>query len=181
MSNNSCKNNKIIFLLSQRNFCDEEYHKARKIFESFGIKCKVAASELTLAVGIEGSIVKPDLQITNIKANKYDALCLIGGVGCTEYWHNKIVHHLVVEANREGLLLCAICLAPVILANAGLLKGVRATAYPSAASYMERKGADYTHKSVEIEKNIITAIGPEAAEVFARKVSDILMRRCRKI
>jgi protease I len=166
----------ILFIIAHNNFCDEEYHKSRAVFESFGFKCKVASSKLNPAVGMEGLSVKPDLQIRNIRVKKYNALCLIGGVGCIEYWHNKMVHNLIIEANNDGLLLCAICLAPVILANAGLLKGVRVTAYPSAASYMERKGADYSHKSVEIEKNIITANGPDAAEVFARKVSDILMR-----
>jgi protease I len=177
MSNDSCKNNKIIFLLSQRNFCDEEYRKTRTIFESFGSKCKVASSKLNPAVGMEGSFVKPDFQISNINVKDYSAICLIGGVGCTVYWHDKVVHNLVIEANKEGLLLAAICLAPVILANAGLLRGVRATAYHTAASYIERKGAIYSYLSVENEKNIITANGPEAAEVFARKVSDILMRK----
>lgn len=177
MNRTNFNHNKIIFILAHNNFCDAEYHKSRAIFESFGIKCKVASSELSAAVGMEGLSVKPDLQISNIKVKKYNALCLIGGVGCTEYWHNKMVHNLVIEANKDGLLLCAICLAPVILANAGLLKGIRATAYPSAASYMKRKGAEYSNKSVEIEKNIITANGPEVAEVFAQKVSNILMRK----
>ena len=169
------RNKKILIIISQRNFCDEEYHKTRAILESFNITCKVASSELSTAVGMEGSIVKPDIPIRKINPNKFDALCLIGGVGCTVYWHDRRVHNLVVEANKDGLLLCAICLTPVILANAGLLKGVRATAYPSAAKYMERKGADYSHKLVEIEKNIITANGLEAAEAFARRINDILM------
>jgi protease I len=177
MNRNNFNHKKIIFILAHNNFCDEEYHKSRAVFESFGFKCKVASSELNPAVGMEGLSVKPDLQIRHIDSKKYNALCLIGGVGCTEYWHNKLVHNIVSEANKDGLLLCAICLAPVILANAGLLNGVRATAYPSAASYMKRKGADYSNKSVEIEKNIITANGPEAAEVFARKISDILMQK----
>jgi protease I len=168
--------NKIVFILAHNNFCDEEYHKSRAIFESYGIKCKVASSELSAAVGMEGSFVEPDFQMSKINVNDYNAICLIGGVGCTEYWHNKLVHNIVSEANKDGLLLCAICLAPVILANAGLLNGIRATAYPSAASYIERKGANYSNKSVEIEKNIITANGPEAAEVFAQKVCNILMR-----
>jgi protease I len=170
------RNKKILIIISQHNFCDEEYHTSKKVFESFGIKCQVASSELSTAIGMEGSLVEPDTIISKIIIKDYNALCLIGGVGCTKYWHDKFVHNIAVEAHKEGLLLCAICLAPVILANAGLLKGIRATAYPSAASYIERKGADYSPKSVEIEKNIITANGPEAADLFAQKVCDKLMR-----
>lgn len=177
MDRNNSNNKKIMFILAQNNFCDAEYHQSRAVFESFGIECKVASSELSTAIGMEGSFVEPDIVISKIIIKDYNALCLIGGVGCTEYWHDKLVHNITVEAHKGGLLLCAICLAPVILANAGLLKGIRATAYPSAASYIERKGADYSPKSVEIEKNIITANGPEAADLFAQKVCDKLMRK----
>lgn len=61
-------------------------------------------------------------------------------------------------------------LVPVTLANAGILKGKRATAYPSVESYLRWKGAMYTGKSVEIAGNIVTAKGPEAAKEFARTV-----------
>ena len=168
---------KIIFILAHNNFCDAEYHRSRAVFELAGITCKVASSELTTAVGMEGSFVEPDIQTTKINVKDFNAICLVGGVGCSEYWHNKLVHSIVVEANRKGLLLCAICLAPIILANAGLLNGVRATVYPSAASYIERKGAKYSKKFVEVEKNIITAEGPEAAEAFAQKVCNILIQK----
>jgi protease I len=124
---------------------------------------------------MEGSRVEPDILITKIIIKEFNALCFIGGVGCTEYWHDKLIHNIVVEANNKGLLLGAICLAPVILANAGLLNGVRATSYPSAATYIERKGANYSSGSVEIAGNIITAHGPEAAELFAQKMVKALL------
>jgi hypothetical protein len=47
----------------------------------------------------------------------------------------------------------------------------------SAVSYVECKGANYSDKSVEIEENVITADGPESEELFAQKISDILMRK----
>jgi protease I len=177
MDRKNSNSKKIIILIAQNNFCDAEYIQARSIFESYRMKCKVASSDLSTARGMEGTAVDPDILISKIILKDYDALCLIGGVGCTEYWHDKSVHSIVVEANKRGLLLCAICLAPVILANAGLLKGIRATAYPSAASYIQRKGANYSPRSVEIEKNIITANGPEAADLFAQKVCDKLIHK----
>jgi protease I len=166
---------KIIFLLAQKNFCDAEYHQSRSVFESFGFRCVTASSKKSAAVGMEGSCVQPDLIIHKIDIKNYHAICLIGGVGCTEYWHDKSVHTISVEADKRGLLLGAICLAPIILANAGLLEGVSAAVYPSAASYITRKGAYFSGKSVEVEKNIITANGPESAELFAQTISKLLL------
>ena len=166
---------KVIIILSQRNFCDEEYQKSRAVFESSGINCSVASSVSSQVEGMEGLFVKPDLKIKNVNVKNYNALCLIGGVGCTEYWHDKMVHNIASQAWKAGILIGAICLAPIILANAGLLKGKCATVYPSAASYIERRGVKYSSKSVEIENKIITANGPEVADLFARKICEILM------
>ena len=173
------RDKKIIIIISQRNFCDEEYHIIRTIFESFGIKCEVASSDLSPAIGMEGSLVQPDIQIRKIKTNRCDALCFIGGVGCTVYWHDTEVQNLILAANEAGLHLGAICLAPVILANTGLLKGKRATAYPSAKSYLKMKGILYSDNPVETEKNIVTAKMPEAAEAFALKICSMLARKGR--
>jgi len=168
---------KIIIILAQNNFCDAEYHQSRSIFESFGLQCKVASSKLSTALGMEGSHVEPDCLIRKIIITEYNALCLIGGVGCTEYWHDKSVHNIAVEANKRGLLLGAICLAPIILANAGLLEGVCASVYPSAASYIIRKGGYFSEKPVEVKNNIITANGPESAELFAQTISKLLLQK----
>jgi protease I len=70
----------------------------------------------------------------------------------------------------------AICLAPVTLANAGLLLGKRATAYPSAEGFLEWKGAIYTGRPVEIAGTIVTASGPEAVEEFARAIAELMVQ-----
>jgi protease I len=113
--------------------------------------------------------------LRDIKMHDYDGICFIGGVGCIQYWHDKEVHNLAVGASRAGSLLGAICLAPVILANAGLLKGKRVTGYPSAKSYLKKKGAIYSGIMVEADSNIVTAKDPEAAKAFALKICEILM------
>ena len=164
----------VLIILSHNKFCDEEYELSRQIFEAFGISCKVASSTLSPAIGSDGTIVVPDYQIKNLDSQIYNVLLLVGGVGCREYWHDKFVHTFLNNAHSGGKLLSAICLAPVILANAGLLKGKRATAHPSAADYLKFKGVKYSSRPVEYERNIITANGPGATEEFANKITDLL-------
>jgi len=159
---------KILFILPPHRFRDEEDQKPRAIFEQSGAHVIVAFSSLALAKGMLGAVVTPDESIKDVKATDFDAVLLVGGVGSNTYWHDETVHNLAKEANHAGKVVSAICLAPVTLANAGILNGKRATAYPSAESYLQWKGATYTGKSVEIAGNIVTAKGPEAAEEFAR-------------
>jgi protease I len=161
-------------IIPRKKFCDEEYISSKQILEKYGISCKVASSSLSPAIGLDGTMVFPDLQVKNLDSSVYNAFLLVGGIGCREYWHDKFIHLLLNNAHSDGKLLCAICLAPVILANAGILKGKRATAHPSATDYLKFKGVKYSSKPVEHERNIITANGPDATEEFANKITKTL-------
>ena len=170
---------RILFIIPCKKFCDVEYLSSRQILEALGVRCEVASSTPEPAIGLEGTIVTPDYQINNVRVSEYNAFLLVGGVGCREYWHNKSVHKLLNTAYSSRKLLCAICLAPVTLANAGLLRGMLATAHPAAAEYLKYKGVKYSSKAIEHERNIITANGPEATQQFANKITEIL--ECNKI
>lgn len=69
----------------------------------------------------------------------------------------------------------AICIAPAILAKAGVLKGKKATVWSSlmdksAVKILEKSGADYLPDSVVADGKVITATGPLAAKEFAEKI-----------
>jgi protease I len=165
---------KILFILPPRRFRDEEYQAPKALFNRSGAHVTVASSSLAPARGMLGAVVTPDALIQDVKATDFDAVLLVGGVGSNAFWHNGAVHSLVREASDAGKVVSAICLAPVTLANAGVLKGTKATAYPSAESYLAWKGAIYTGSAVEIAGNIVTAKGPESAEEFAKAVGTLL-------
>ena len=166
---------KILFILPPHRFRDEEYQRPTILFTRFGADVTVASSSLDPATGMLGGVVTPDVLTKDVKATDFDAVLLVGGVGSNAFWHNGTVHDLVREASNAGKVVSAICLAPVTLANAGLLEGKSATAYPSAEGYLKWKGATYTGTSVEVAGNIVTAKGPEAAEEFARTVARLLV------
>lgn len=165
---------KILFILPPHKFREEEYQKPRAIFENAGARVIVASSALAPAAGMLGTRVTPDASIKEAKAEDFDAILLVGGVGSSKFWHNETVHDLAREINKKGKVVSAICLAPVTLANAGLLAGKRATAYASAESFLKWKGAIYTGNPVEVAGNIVTANGPEAAEEFAQAVAGMI-------
>ena len=77
-------------------------------------------------------------------------------------------------SNITYKIIAAICIAPVTLANAGILNGKKATVFPSGKNDLIRNGAKYTGDSVTVDGNIITANGPMAAEAFGKKIVEML-------
>jgi protease I len=76
---------------------------------------------------------------------------------------------MVKYFHASAKVVAAICLAPVVLARAGILKGKKATFFNSPISLGEMKagGAVLVDKAVVTDSRIITANGPAAAKEFA--------------
>ena len=94
----------------------------------------------------------------------------IGGSGAKEYFNNKYAQGIAKQAAEKKKVLGAICIAPTILANAGVLKGVSATSFPSEESQLRSAGAKYTGSDVERDGLIITGSGPQAATQFGQAI-----------
>lgn len=165
---------RVLMVIASSQFRDEEYQKPRAILEETGVKVTVASSSLKEATGMLGLKVKPDILLQSAKMEEYDAVVFVGGMGSTEYWENPTAHALAKKAYDSGKLTTAICLGPMTLANAGLLKGKHATIWPDAAKDFKTKGVVYTGKAVEQDGRIITGSGPDAAEAFGKALLEAL-------
>ena len=94
-----------------------------------------------------------------------DLLMLPGGMpGAANLDAHEGVRKALVRQAAEGKLVAAICAAPFVLGKLGLLRGKRATCYPSFEQYLD--GADYTADLLTEDGNIITGEGPGAAFDF---------------
>jgi putative intracellular protease/amidase len=100
----------------------------------------------------------------------YDALLLVGGPGGYGYIGDPTLQAIIQKAFRSGKLLTAICMAPQLLAESGLLKGIKATIFPGDASKLSEFGAVYTGAPLEISLPFITADGPASATLFGKAV-----------
>lgn len=161
---------RVIMIIATRDFRDEELQRPKEILESQGAKVTIASSSTALATGMFGAKAKPDILVKDIRVEDYDAIVFVGGSGASQYWEDPIAHEIAREAVEKGKLLCAICIAPVTLANAGVLSGKRATVFGSEAGRLKAKGANYTGARVEQDGRIITASGPEAAKEFGEAI-----------
>ncbi|MBR9682204.1 MAG: DJ-1/PfpI family protein [Candidatus Aenigmarchaeota archaeon] len=163
----------VLMVIAPDKFRDEEYFVPREILEKAGHIITVASSTGIESRSMFGKIVKPDKNFLEINSADYDAIVFIGGSGASVYFESTQAHRLAREFNEAGKIVAAICIAPSILANAGLLAGKKATAYPSQRDNINAFG-QYTGSVIEVEGNIVTANGPEAVTVFGDKLVEML-------
>lgn len=160
----------ILLVIAQNDFQDIEFKTVRGTLTDAGYKVSVAAPKRGAAIGVSGFWTDADLALSVAKASQYSAVVFIGGPGAKELFDLGDAHRLAREAVSEDKVLAAICLAPVILARAGVLTGKNATVYPSASHDLTDGGARYTGVDVEVDGKIITASGPEASSAFAQAI-----------
>jgi protease I len=168
------KGKTVLMVIAKSKFRDEEYLEPRKALESEGASITVASSSLDTAEGMLGLKVKPDILISDVKESDYDGIVFVGGGGAKEYFDSPVAHNLAQSFYNHGKLTSAICIAPAILANAGLLKEKKATSFPSSEGMLKAKGAVFTGNGVESDGKIVTGVGPEAAKKFGEKLVEIL-------
>ncbi len=91
-----------------------------------------------------------DKKMKDIDIKEYDTLVLPGGPGVCRYFDSKELMEILVEYNKKGKKLAAICAAPSIFEKIGVLDGKKATSYPN---FLQKT----TNKKVEKDDNILTA------------------------
>ncbi|KKO20182.1 MAG: DJ-1/PfpI family protein [Candidatus Brocadia sp.] len=170
----SIKGKKAVMIIACNNFRDEELLQPKEVLEKNGVTVTVASSSLKESTGMLGAKVKPEILFTDIHASDYDAVIFVGGSGANEYWDNPIAHKIANDAHTAKKIVGAICIAPVTLAKAGLLKSKKATTYSSTVKEIQSAGANYTGADVERDGNIITASGPAAAQKFGETIAKAL-------
>lgn len=140
-----------------------------------------AQIEVTIAGLDDGAVesarrvkIIPDTTIDNVKANDYDIVILPGGMPGTDNLNaDGRVKQLLLDFASKGKLAGAICAAPYVLANTGLLDGKKATSYPT---YKDKLGnVDYKEDKVVIDGNVLTSRGPATALCFGFAIVEKLV------
>ena len=173
----------VLMVIASKDFQDKEYQEPATALKNAKATVAVAASTKEKCVGVlKKQTVTPDLLLSDVDVGKYDAVIFVGGPGAKEYFDDPIAHRIAKDAVSKGKLLAAICIAPSILANAGVLKDKKATVWSAKGSTAEEKnlrdkGAKYEKKPVVVEGKIITADGPESARQFAKAILGALAKK----
>lgn len=158
-------------------FRDEELFVTREELENAGHTISVASTKKGLCPGSRGGSAMADLSLSEIETSLYDAVVYVGGGGSKKLFNNEMAMKIAAAMDREGKIVAAICLAPVILANAGVLKGRNATVAGTEAKTIGLMGATYTGPGVTVDNNIVTANAPKASHLFGQTIVKLLEER----
>lgn len=107
------------------------------------------------------------------RPDQYDGLVLPGGVAGPDFLRtvpNAV--RLVGEFMALGLPVAAICHAPWLLIEAGVLTGRRVTSYPSLATDLRNAGAEWVDEQVVVDHGLVTSRRPDDLPAFTAALVD---------
>ena len=158
---------KTIFVFLADGFEEIEALTPVDILRRAGLSVKtVSVMDEQVVAGAHGVPVMADMMFDEVNAEDAEMILLPGGLpGATNLDAHQGLSQMILDFAKEEKPLAAICAAPLVFGNRGLLEGKKATCYPGFETYL--KGAQYTADLVEKDGNFITGKGPGAAMEFA--------------
>ena len=165
---------RVLFVIAPKDFKDVELATPLQLLADQGADVTITSKRTDPATGMDGAKVTPDLALSEVRVPDYDAVVFVGGSGAPVYFDDAEALAVACEAAEEDKVVAAICLAPGILAKAGLLKGEDATITASRSDLLTDAGANYTGPGVVESGLFVTASGPDQAEPFAEKLAELL-------
>ena len=164
---------KIVFAIAPNQFLDQEYTVPISILREKGVECITASTIEGVCYGMRGEIVKSDISFDSLNVSDYDGIIIVGGIGCQDYlWRCQKLIDVTSEFGKLGKLVAGICLAPVVIAESGLLVNKKATVFESPASrrVLDLDKAVIVDDSVVVSGSVITAKMPKDVYAFTEAI-----------
>ncbi|MGJ8546307.1 MAG: type 1 glutamine amidotransferase domain-containing protein [Sulfitobacter sp.] len=164
-----------ILILATNGFEQSELEQPLRKLESHGADVHVVTPDGQDITGWDkddwGGKITADLALADVTADDYDAIVLPGGQINPDLLRvNKDAIALIKSFHDAGKTVAAICHAPWLLIEAGILKGRNATSFASIATDVKNAGAHWEDSEVVVDQGIITSRSPDDLEAFTAKI-----------
>ncbi len=138
-----------------------------------GITVVVAGLKAGIVTASRGVQLMPDVTLDEALQHEYDMVVLPGGMpGAANLKDDARMIALLKKMAAAGQYTAAICAAPMVLAEAGLLDGKQATSYPGFLDAIP--GVTLSTAAVVQDGNVLTSRGPGTAMDFALSLIEVL-------
>ena len=170
---------KNVMILATDGFEQSELMKPKEMLEDAGHTVHVVSLESGSIKAWDkddwGKSVSVDKTLSDANVGDYDALLLPGGQINPDLLRveDKAVS-LVREFNDAGKPIAAICHAPWLLIEAGLVEGKTLTSYKSIRTDMKNAGANVVDQEVATDGNIITSRNPDDIPAFTNALMEMM-------
>lgn len=163
--------NSTILIVATDGFEESELFGPLRILGDRGAEVKLASPDLKPIQATvhddPGKTVRPDLTVDQVRVEDYDALILPGGVRNPDQLRtNKAAIDLIRAFAEAGKPVAAICHGPWLLVEADLLRGKKATSWPSIRTDLRNAGANVVDEPAVTDGNIVTSRNPDDVPAF---------------
>ncbi len=168
-------NGKIVAILTENGFEEVELTSPRKALEEAGATVHIVSLQKEKVKGWNHdhwSIELPvDKNISEVKADDYDALMLPGGVlNPDKLRRNKDAVEFAKDFLEAGKPVAAICHGQQLLIETGLLEGRDMTSYSTVQTDLKNAGANWHDREVIVDNGLVTSRSPEDLGAFNEKM-----------
>ena len=114
---------------------------------------------------------KVDKTIEEVDASEYDALLIPGGVGNPDQLRgDENVVQFVQEFFAAGKPVAAICHAPWVLVEAGVVRDRKLTSWPTLQTDIRNAGGNWVDEQVVVDQGMVTSRKPDDIPAFNEKM-----------
>lgn len=173
-----------ILIVATNGFEESELFEPLEMLRAKGANVTVASLDRDDIQGTvhdkPGRSITPDMLITEADSSEFDALVIPGGVANPDRLRTDRATIALIKAFAEaGKPVAAICHGPWLLVEADLLRGRKATAWPSIRTDLANAGADVVDQSAVVDGNIITSRKPADIRDFVEAL--VRMVECTRV
>ena len=171
--------NSRVLIVSTDGFEEWELFGPREILQKRGAEVVLAALKrdpIQATIHDDpGKTIRPDLTVDEASADDFDALIIPGGVRNPDQlrMHPRVIE-LIQAFHSQGKPIGAICHGPWLLVEADLLRGRRATSWPSIRTDLRNAGANVVDEAAVTDGNIVTSRKPDDVEAFTNAIIDLV-------
>ena len=122
-----------------------------------------------------GITIIPDTSIDKVLNQSFDLIVLPGGLpGADHLRDNAQIQALLKKQAADNKYIAAICAAPKVLAQAGVLEGKTATSFPGVLAALDNPNIDISENAVEIDGKVVTSRSAGTAMEFTLSLIELL-------
>jgi protease I len=171
---------KRIAILATNGFEQSELEVPRDRLKENGAAVEIISPEAGEIRGWEkkdwGRAVKVDKTLDQVRADDYDAIVLPGGQMNPDLLRiNDKALKFIRAFYDQKKVVAAVCHAPWLLIETGIIKGRKATSYKSIRTDVINAGAKWEDSSVVTDQGIITSRNPGDLEDFSAKIVEEIL------
>ncbi|MDP9100359.1 MAG: type 1 glutamine amidotransferase [Verrucomicrobiota bacterium] len=166
---------KKVAILAADGFEEVELTKPKKALNEAGAKTSVVSIKAGKIQGMnhadKGETVAVDQTLAEAKAQDFHALMIPGGLMNPDTLRcNEEALEFVRHFFREGKPVAAICHAPWVLIDAGVVRGRTLTSWPAIKSDVRNAGGNWVDREVVVDNGLVTSRKPDDIPAFNEKM-----------